>query len=160
DHGEGVLASVEIVLDHVAHAVAHVDRDVDHEQPQPDGDERVAHQLEHLGRRPAGKAHHEPDDEQREQDVDRPGDALGDEMPGRGLGIAVVGGWRPDLRRRRFARTHLNHTKIAQTSSVSRIEAPSWMRTMSSRPTGSMAAVKSHTKWRRPPSMWWNSTQV
>src|SRR5690606_20864645 len=97
-----------------------------------------------------------PDDEQGEDDVDRPGHPLLDEAAGRGLRVAVM---RPGVFQG-GAIDHLNHTKIAHTASVSRMEAASWMRTMVSRPIGSMARMLSHTKWRMPPSMWWNSTQV
>src|SRR5690606_31177729 len=150
DPGQPVLLFfVEIILDHLMHADPHMDAHIDDEGDERHRNERIADDVHHLGAFGARETNHEPDEEDEEQHIERAREALRDELarPTRvavsGLGVGDNG-----------LVDHWNHTKIAHAPSVRRIEAASWMRTITSRPTGSSALMLSHTKWRTPPSMW------
>src|SRR5690606_28977934 len=144
------LGIVDIVLDDLIHADAHMDERGGDQRQRQDRNEGVREHRRHLGPFGARERNHQPDQKAHENDVDRARDALADERAG--SLFARMGLHRSLLPQ--------NQTNSAQTTTVAAAEKTSVATVMISRPAGSNPAPVSQTKCLMPPAMCWNSVQV
>src|SRR5690606_33479997 len=160
-HGEAIHRAVEVILERIAHAIAHMDGDDADQHGQRNADPAIADDGNEISAVLTGDTDHQIQQQADEEDIAQPGDALGNEVTGGGLCVAIMAARIGDhvLGDDLFAH-QATHTKIVQMRRVISTEAMIVPQAMASRWPGSIMAAKSQTQWRRPPSMWCTRLQV